>query len=421
MARRVLLLPIGSSGDVNPFLWIGRHLREAGHDVTVIANPWFAGHVAAAELHHVPIGTEQEYHDLTADPRLWKIGKGTEVVLGYAGDVTRRYFDVIRATAGGDRPLLMAPAPAFGARLAREKLGLSLVTVNLQPSLYRSIYETAYFGRGYGFLQRIPRWLKRVLFRLIDVQMNRVVTPGIVRACREAGQQPPKNAFRDWWQSPDGAICLWPEWFAAPQPDWPANARCIGFPLEDLASHHDANPELENFLAAGEPPILFTPGTAMAHGREFFEVAVRACVSASRRALFITRYADQLPAALPETVRHFDYLPFSEVLPRCAAIVHHGGIGTTSQALAAGIPQLIMPLAHDQPDNAARLARLRASRVLPPARYTVTRAVRELQRLMNDPSYGDDARRLAGQVDAGGAAQAERPGGLLQAVAVPSP
>jgi UDP:flavonoid glycosyltransferase YjiC (YdhE family) len=270
------------------------------------------------------------------------------------------------------------------------------VTVSLQPSLYRSIYDTAYFGRGYEYLQTIPRWAKRAFFKVIDWKMNHAIAPGVTRACREQGVPPPRNAFRDWWQSPDGVICLWPEWFAAPQPDWPANARCIGFPLEDLASHHDANPELEEFFAAGEPPVLFTPGTAMAQGREFFKAALGACATTKRRAIFVTRYPDQLPATLPPTIHRFDYLPFSDVLPRCAAIVHHGGIGTTSQAFAAGIPQLIMPLAHDQPDNAQRVQKLAAGTFLWPGEFTAGNVAGELGNL---PAFQSQCAKLAVRVN----------------------
>ena len=74
--------------------------------------------------------------------------------------------------------------------------------------------------------------------------------------------------------------------------------------------------------------------------------------------MFLTQYPEQLPARLPNGVRHFNYIPFSTVLPRAAAFVHHGGIGTTAQALAAGVPQLVVPLAHDQPDNAVRIRHL---------------------------------------------------------------
>ena len=107
-----------------------------------------------------------------------------------------------------------------------------------------------------------------------------------------------------------------------------------------------------------DPPIAFTFGSAMMHAQSQFAASAEACRLMGRRGILLTRHRDQLPAHLPEDVRHFDYAPFSELLPQCAALVHHGGIGTTSQALAAGVPQLIAPLAHDQHDNAARVRKL---------------------------------------------------------------
>ena len=124
------------------------------------------------------------------------------------------------------------------------------------------------------------------------------------------------------------------------------------------------------------PNCSMTPGSAMRHAQEFFAESVAACQRLGRRGLLLTRFAEQVPTDLPETIRHLEYVPFSRVLPRAAALVHHGGIGTTAQALAAGIPQLVMPLAHDQPDNAARLERLGVGRTIAPRRYRAARAAR---------------------------------------------
>ena len=76
-----------------------------------------------------------------------------------------------------------------------------------------------------------------------------------------------------------------------------------------------------------------------------------------RRGLLLSRHREHIPRTLPSDVRHVEYAPFSELLPRCAALVHHGGIGTSAQALAAGVPQLIMPMGHDQPDNSRACSR----------------------------------------------------------------
>ncbi|MGH7171145.1 MAG: glycosyltransferase [Gemmataceae bacterium] len=127
--------------------------------------------------------------------------------------------------------------------------------------------------------------------------------------------------------------------------------------------------EVEAFLAAGAAPIVFTPGSAMKHGHQFFAESVSACRLLGRRGLLLTRFPEQVPDNLPDEIGHFDYLPLSQVLPRSAALVSHGGIGTVSQALAAGIPQLVMPMAFDQFPNAARLVRLGVTRSLPAKAY----------------------------------------------------
>jgi rhamnosyltransferase subunit B len=95
----------------------------------------------------------------------------------------------------------------------------------------------------------------------------------------------------------------------------------------------------------------------MAHGGAFFGRALQACAALGLRAVFITPYADQLPLRLPPWAHHVAYAPFDLLLPRLRALVHHGGIGTGAQALAAGLPQGFVPLAHDQFDNAARWVR----------------------------------------------------------------
>ncbi len=127
-----------------------------------------------------------------------------------------------------------------------------------------------------------------------------------------------------------------------------------GFPLYDERGlAHPPDPV--EVSRSGAPPVVFTPGSAMKQGQGFFAAAVDACSKSGRRGMLLTRFPEQVPPPLPDGIRHFKYVPFSQVFPRAAAVVHHGGIGTTAKALAAGAPQLIMHMAHDQPDNAAHV------------------------------------------------------------------
>ncbi len=122
----------------------------------------------------------------------------------------------------------------------------------------------------------------------------------------------------------------------------------------------------------------------MAFGRRFFEVGLSACERLGRRAVVATRFPGELPAALPDWAIARSYVPFTDLMPRVAAVVHHGGIGTTAQALSAGVPQLVMPMSHDQPDNAARLRELGVGDFLYPGQFTPERVARKLERLLAD-------------------------------------
>jgi UDP:flavonoid glycosyltransferase YjiC (YdhE family) len=98
---------------------------------------------------------------------------------------------------------------------------------------------------------------------------------------------------------------------------------------------------------------------------------------------------------LPDSIMAVDYAPYGEILPRARAVVHQGGIGTTAQALRAGVPMLVVPFSHDQPDNAARITRLGVGRTIEIKHYNSDTAARELRSLMEDPSYAKRATEVA--------------------------
>ena len=128
--------------------------------------------------------------------------------------------------------------------------------------------------------------------------------------------------------------------------------------------------------------------TALQSG-DFFEVSAQAAARLGRRAVLLV---GQDAAALsrcrsPDTIA-VDYAPHAALFPRAAANVHHGGIGTTGQAMRAGKPMLVVPFAHDQPDNAWRVERLGISRTISRCGYTPERAARELRRILDDSGYG---------------------------------
>jgi rhamnosyltransferase subunit B len=390
----IALLPFGSAGDVFPFLWLGRLLKAHGHRVTMITACLFEGAVRAAGLEVIPLGTPEDFDRLIGDPRIWKLYQGTKMVFEFAGESTETFLQPIeqRHSTADAFDLLLAPCTAFGARLARESMGIPLINVHLQPAVMISAHETPILFPGMEHLQKLPLWLRRWLIRLPN-PADRFAGPAVARACAKRGVPPPKSLWWDWAHSPDGTLCVFPEWFAAPQPDWSAGVKQWDFPLEDLSTEQPLSEVLQSFLASGDKPIVFTPGSANIHARRFFEVALAAVTHLQKRAVFVTRKLDQLPPFLPASILPVEYAPFSTLLPHSAAFVHHGGIGTLSQGFAAGIPQLIMAMAHDQPDNAWRLTRLGAGLGLTPRTFTPDRVSAALQRLLNESSFSKSAQQ----------------------------
>ncbi|HKI16411.1 MAG TPA: nucleotide disphospho-sugar-binding domain-containing protein, partial [Isosphaeraceae bacterium] len=131
----------------------------------------------------------------------------------------------------------------------------------------------------------------------------------------------------------------------------------------------------------------------------FFEHSVTAAKLLGRRAaLIVGQDTGNRPASLPNSVVACDYVPFSELFPRAAAIVHPGGIGTTGLAMRSGRPMLVMPCAHDQFDNAARVTRLGIARTISRRRYSPTHVAAELRPLLDNPEYSQRASGIGERV-----------------------
>ncbi len=392
-----VFLPLGSAGDVFPFLGMGRAMMQRGHRVTVVTACLFEKAVCEAGLDFVPVGEEEDFDRLARDPRLWKMGTGTRLVFEYACKAAEQYFAILeKLRASGDGPdLIMAPMTAFAGRMAREKWGIPLVTVHLQPAALISAWEMPILAPGMQYLRRAPLWLKKAILRLPN-PVDAITRPRLRAICSQIGIEPPRSLSRDWWNSPDGALLLFPEWFAAPQPDWPEPRLQWDFPLEDLRTEQPLSEDLQPFLnGLPEKPVVITAGSANLQASDHFASLVEGLRLTGKPGVLVTRDLSQLPAVLPPNMIAVEYVPFGPLLERCAAFVHHGGIGTLAQGFAAGVPQLIFPLAHDQFDNADRLERLGAGLSLSKHRLQPIPIAAKLQALLSDPSILNAAQGLA--------------------------
>lgn len=393
---RCILMPLGTAGDVNPYIGLGVGLQRRGHEVIVGANPVYERVIVEAGLQFRAVGSAEALKQFDADPRIRRVSQAWWVALrwGAIGHMREMYRLAEELHRPGDT-VLVAPGMGFGARLARENLGIPLATVHLEPDKLRSVHESSFMPPPLCLADWVPSWSKRLQLWCADrFVVDRLFKP-VDEFRRELGLPRQTRYVHRWWHSPDHVIGFFPEWYQPKQPDWPTRMTSVGFPLWDRGASSELTSDVEKFLAAGEPPIVFTTGSNNMDAARFFAESIAACRAMNRRGVLLTAYRDQLPVELPPTIRHATYVPLSKLLPRAAAIAHHAGIGTIAAACAAGIPQLLTPLTFNQPDDAARVARRGLGLVVSPRRYRAARVARTLSELLSADAIRSRCREVA--------------------------
>jgi len=378
---------------------VGRALQARGHDVFLCTSGYYAEIAQKSGLQFRAIGTAEDFEAVTKDPDLWHPSKAFGAVVKYGIEPTfERVVEIARELVQPGNTVIVASTLGLAARNAAEIVGAPLVTVHLAPSIFFSIDKPPRFA-GMLWWRGMPRWLTKFQYWVADRITDKIVLPALNEFRARHGLGPARHIVRRWWHAPKRVIGLFPGWFGPPQLDWPNQVRLTGFPLFDEKGQREVPPELEEFLAAGEPPIIFTPGSAMAHGNAFFREAVKTCELLGKRGILLSQFPETIPRDLPPTVRHFHYVPFSEVFPRAAALVSHGGIGTTAQALRAGIPHLVQHMAHDQLDNAERLIELGVGDAIAAAKFKAPRVAKKLKALLESAEVAANCKDLATRFD----------------------
>jgi len=405
---RIVISTFGSFGDIHPYVAIALELKARGHAPLIATSEVYREKMEALSVDFQPVRPPMPSYDDAEE-----IGKviedvmdarsGSEKVMQLLLPHLRDIYDDLDAATEGADLLLTHPLPLLGPIVAQKKR-LRWVSSVLAPTSFFSVYDPIVPPQWPGLykLMRLSPWVGRAVMAVatkkLDKLMQRVYD---VRA--ELGLPRGEQPILAGQHSPTCVLALFSKVLAAPQPDWPNHTVVTGFPFydqRDFFGESGVAEEVIEFLDAGEPPIVFTLGSsAFWVARNFYRDSIEAARALGKRALLLIGHSRNQPAeTLPAEVAAFEYAPYSEVLPRACAIVHQGGVGTTGQGLRSGKPVLILPHAHDQFDNAARVVRLGCGRTIPRPRYTVSTATTELQALLNDQRYAERAAEVAGIV-----------------------
>jgi UDP:flavonoid glycosyltransferase YjiC (YdhE family) len=385
---RLLIAVVGTLGDVLPAVAVGRLAARRGHEVRVIANPAFARLVAEAGLEPVPVGRVAEVQALVEHPAYWDPDRGfhwfaQQAVLPGLKPVAEA---VERHAAGPARPVVAALNYAYGACHAGERLALPTARLLTQPAMVEGLAAGgARFARVIGTLET-----------LLDYRGRTLGATGAAPA------------------PPAAVVGLFPAWFVPAGTALPAEVRFTGFPLYD-GPEGEPSAALDAFLRDGPPPVVVFGGSNGTRAREVLGRALAACRRLGGRAVVVTRD----PAA-PGVATDGDALvvpsaPFGRLLPRAAAVVHHGGIGTIGRCLAAGVPQLALTANFETPENAAAMAALGVGEAVAAAEATVPALAERLDALLASAAVAARCTEIATRMRADN--PFERVGEILESLA----
>jgi UDP:flavonoid glycosyltransferase YjiC (YdhE family) len=415
---RIVLSTFGSFGDVHPYVALALELKARRYHPVIATSEIYREKAGAAGLEFHPVRPAvPSYDEPDAISRmletLMDARKGPEEILNtlILPHLRDTYEDLRAAVAGAD--LFVTHPLSIPGTIIVEQTGVPWVSSVLAPASMLSIYDPPVppqlpalhklmnlhpiFGRA---VMRLGRWKSASLLEAVNKLRADVGLP-------PTGAHP----LFEGQHSPTLVLALFSRVLAEPQPDWPPNTLITGFPFynrrdragDDADAEGGAlSPELRNFLDAGEPPIIFTLGSAAIWvAKDFYRESIAAARALGRRALLLTGHERNRPVEpLPEGVAAFEYAPYGEALPRASVVVHQGGIGTTGQTLRSGRPALVVPFSHDQFDNGERVSRLGCGRMLARARYNAASATRELRAILDDENYQLNAAQTGRRVQA---------------------
>ena len=407
MPRRIVITSWGSFGDVYSYVGLARALAQRGHRPVLAVPAFYRSLVESEGLECRPVGPDVDPNDRETLARAMHPVTGARVIMcDLLMPVLRRTYDDLEAAARG-ADLLVSHPITFAAPVLAQKKQLPWASTVLAPLSFFSPTDLPALPAAPRLvhMRRLGSWFGRLIVRLARRATRPWMEP-VYSLRASLGLPRGGDPLFEGQFSPALTLALFSAILGVPQPDWPPNVRTTGFVFYN--GPESLPEELEAFLAAGPPPIVFTLGTsAVGAAGRFYEESTAAAIRLGLRAVLLTGgFPQNRPRRLASHVLLVDRAPHQLLFPRALAIVHQGGMGTTGQALRAGRPTLVVPHAHDQPDNAFRVTTLGVARTLFPGSYRAGRVARELGRLLSDSRYERRASEVASIVKAETGAEA---------------
>jgi len=398
--KRILFATLGSLGDLYPYLALASEMQRRGHQATILSSSQHRLRIERSGVRFRQVAPDLDFTDKTFQARAMDEMNGGRYMLRdvMLPPIRTNYDNLLQAASEAD--LLVTQMLAFAGPLVAEKTRIPWVSTVLAPLSFFSYRDSPVLASRLRTVRETAPWLNALINRVARSTTQSWNEP-VYRLRRELGLPVGREPIYEGQYSPTRVLAMFSPVLAEAQTDWPAQTRISGFALWDEPAESGAAPaELDQFLAAGPAPVVFTLGSsAVVNSGRFYAESAEAARQLGVRAVMLDGEGGS-GLRIDRDILRLAYSPHSYLFGRACAIVHSGGIGTCARAMRAGRPMLVVPFAYDQPDNAARLVRLGVARTIGAASYTAARSVRELRKLLTDPLYQTNADRIARIVEA---------------------
>ncbi len=360
-----LLYSLGTTGDALPFVKLASSLNSSGAKSVFIGNEKFIPLASAMGVECFSVSPKTAYENTYNNPLTWSRNHAQNHYNEFHFPAIKPTFKTIQKTVEqGHRPVVIYQDALSGARMAAEEFGLKSCQVVLAPQGISSTLSPSYPMR-----RQVEERLWGEIFPQIKQKakkdtFDRLVRPLINPARKELGLAPWSHSDLPDMETSPSILALFPDWFKPNPGDWPKQLVNTGFILGDTQDNH-SNAQLDELINKYGAPLVFTFGTGIPVTSLLIDKIRHLCRIVGKPGVFVAhsqneKFIDngEFPVLILPSV------PFSYLFARAALVIHHGGIGTCAQALAAGVPQVISPYTFDQPDNAFLLWELGISNAI---------------------------------------------------------
>jgi len=411
---QITIIGAGSRGDVQPYVALGKGLKEAGHTVRVLASQDFQKLITAHGLEFFDMGgsmesVTQSMQGLLEQGNFIKILASMGPAAGRL--VVQAAVNGLVACQGSD--LIVAGMGGLFVGLAlSEKLGIPFVPAFLYP-----FTPTREFASVLAPItpMKLPSWANRLSHQLAQQMMWQTFRAADNKARSQVLQIAPASFWGPFTslQKQKQTILYGYSPQVIPFPkDWGDSIHVTGYWFLEPSAGWEPPIDLVNFLQSGPPPVYVGFGSMVNRKpEEAADLVLQAMARTGQRGILSSGWGGLKKEALPETVFMVNSLPHTWLFPKMAAVVHHGGVGTTAAGLWAGIPSIVTPFFGDQPFWGQRVFELGVGpRPIPRQRLTVDRLAESIRIAVSDTEMREKAARLGERI------RAEN--GIARAVAV---